>query len=273
MAGLMETMEQIETTMVSHGREMLISLLVIVGGLVLIKWTNRWLETAFGKLSIPPDKGATIRHIISLLMFSLLAFFAATMMGIEPRPAIRFISILSFTVIGVIVTFRPFLPALPFKVGNTIKVGDLLGKVEAITVLNTRLRTFDGATLFIPNRKILGEIVINFQFTPTRRLDLEINITNDQDLMKAKQIIEIIMTNDRRVHITPRPIVHVMSLKKGYIELQGRGWTNNLQRFLVNRELLEKTKLRFDQEGIKMAIPQMQIHHTAADIPRGYMED
>ncbi|MBW1752955.1 MAG: mechanosensitive ion channel family protein, partial [Deltaproteobacteria bacterium] len=139
-------------------------------------------------------------------------------------------------------------------------------------VLNTRLRTFDGTTVFVPNRKILDDVIINYHFTPTRRFVLKINILYDQDLMKAKQVLEAVMVEDRRVHPTPRPIVHVMSLDKGYIELQGRGWTDNLKQFLVTRELLEKTKLRFEQEAIKLAMPQMQVHYTAADMPRSYME-
>ena len=57
-----------------------------------------------------------------------------------------------------------------------------------------------------------------------------------------------------------------MSLDKGYMELQGRGWTDNVKRFVVTRELLEKTKLRFDQEGIVLAMPQLQIHYSKKNI-------
>ncbi|MCJ7541076.1 MAG: mechanosensitive ion channel family protein, partial [Desulfobacterales bacterium] len=101
---------------------------------------------------------------------------------------------------------------------------------------------------------------------------LEINILYDEDLMKAKQIMETIMVEDPRVHPTPRPVVYLMSLDKGYVELSGRGWTNNLDRFVVNRELLEKIKLRFDQEGITLALPQMQVHYTGKNIPQSYRE-
>jgi len=57
-----------------------------------------------------------------------------------------------------------------------------------------------------------------------------------------------------------------MSLEKGYLELQGRGWTDNVKRFVVTRELLERTKLRFDQEGIVLALPQLQIHYSRENI-------
>jgi len=90
--------------------------------------------------------------------------------------------------------------------------------------------------------------------------------------MKAKQILETIMVEDPRVHPTPRPVVYVMSLNKGYVELSGRGWTDNLKRFSVTRELLEKTKLRFDQEGITLALPQMQVHYTGKAMPQSNTE-
>ena len=203
-----------------------------------------------------------MRNVLSVIMFAAMVAFAAIELGMAARPVIRFLVILTLAAVGMIMVFRPLLPTLPFKVGNTVKFGDLLGKVEATTVLNTRLKTFDGKTVFIPNRKIVNDDVINFHFTPTRRFTIKVNIKFDQDLMKAKQIIESIMVEDPRVRVTPRPVAYLMSLEKGYMELQGRGWTDNVKAFVVTRELLEKTKLRFDQKGFALAVPQLQVHYS-----------
>lgn len=273
MDELLARIQNMEQTMAFYGREIVIAFAVIVLGLILIKRINLGLKRVFSKLPISPARGATVRNVLWVLMVAALMSFVAIELGLEPRPVVRFLAILALAAIGLIVLFRPLIPTLPFKIGNTIKAGDLLGKVEATTVLNTRLRTFDGTTVFVPNRQILNDVIINYHFTPTRRFDLKINILYDQDLMKAKQVLETIMVEDSRVQRTPRPIVHVMSLNKGYIELQGRGWADNLKRFFVARELLEKIKLRFEQEGINMALPQMQVHYTGADMPRPYMEE
>lgn len=272
MEALLSRIQEMENTMAFYGREMLIAFAVIVLGLILIKWINQGLKRVFSKLPISPAKGATVRNVLWVVMVAALITFVAIELGLEPRPVVRFLAILAMAAIGLIVLFRPLIPTLPFKVGNTIKAGDLLGKVEATTVLNTRLRTFDGTTVFVPNRQILNDVIINYHFTPTRRFELKINILYDQDLMKAKQVLEAIMVEDPRVNRTPRPVVYLMSLNKGYIELQGRGWSDNLKRFAVTRELLEKTKLRFDQEGINMALPQMQVHYTSVDVPHPYMK-
>jgi small conductance mechanosensitive channel len=152
---LLARIQQIQNNMIFYGREMVIAFAAIVFGLILIKWINQRLKRVFIKLPISPAKGATVRNVITVLMSAALITFVAIQLGLEPRPVVRFLAILALAAIGLLVVFRPLIPTLPFKVGNTVKVGDLLGKVEATTALNTRLKTFDGKTVFIPNRKII----------------------------------------------------------------------------------------------------------------------
>ncbi len=271
----LEELERIQREMpliVEHGRHAIIALAIIVLGLITVKWLNKTLKKSLSRLPLTHTQASVVRNIICIIIIAIVAVMAAIVVGLPPRPVLQFLTIISLSAMGIIAVFRPLIPTLPFKVGNTVKAGDLLGKVEAITILNTRLKTFDGTTVFVPNRKILDDIVINYHFTPTRKFKLEINILYDEDLMKAKQIMETIMVEDPRVHPTPRPVVYLMSLNKGYVELSGRGWTNNLDRFVVNRELLERIKLRFDQEGITLALPQMQVHYTGKNKPPSYME-
>ncbi|MFC1789158.1 mechanosensitive ion channel family protein [Thermodesulfobacteriota bacterium] len=269
---LLARIQQFQSNMALYGREIVIALAVIVFGMILIKWINQRLKHVFKKLPITPAKGATVRNVITVLMSAALITFVAIELGLEPRPVVRLLAILTLVSIGILMVFRPLIPTLPFKIGNTVKAGDLLGKVEATTVLNTRLKTFDGKTVFVPNRKILNDDIINYHFTPTRRFALKVNIKFDQDLMKAKQIIESIMVEDPRVNKTPRPVVYLMSLEKGFMELQGRGWTDNVKAFVVTRELLEKTKLRFDQEGFALAVPQLQVHYSIENTEHPFKE-
>ena len=143
MEGYSAKIAQLESTMSLYGRDIVIAFAVIILGLILIKWINQRLKRVFIKLPISPAKGATVRNVITVLMSAALITFVAIQLGLEPRPVVRFLAILSLAAIALLVVFRPLLPTLPFKVGNTVKVGDLLGKVEATTALNTRLKTFD----------------------------------------------------------------------------------------------------------------------------------
>ncbi len=248
--------------MAQHGRDIIIALALVVVGLIVIKWINQALKRGLSKLPLSHARASVVRNIVCIIILAIVAIMASIEIGLPPRPVLQILTIITIAAAGIIAVFRPLIPTLPFKVGNTIKAGELLGKVEATTVLNTRLRTFDGKTVFVPNRKILNEDIINYHFTPSRRFTVKVNIKYDQDLMKAKQVLEAIMIEDPRVLAKPRPVVYLMSLEKGYMELQGRGWVENVKAFIVTRELLEKTKLRFDHEGIVLAVPQLQVHYS-----------
>ena len=261
MDGFSVKIAQLESTMSLYGREVVIAFAVVVFGLILIKWINQGLKRVFIKLPISPAKGATIRNIIVVLMSAALISFAAIQIGLDARPVARFFAILTLGAIGMVVVFRPLIPSLPFKVGNTVKIGDLLGKIEATTILNTRLRTFDGKTFFVPNRKILDDIVINYHFTENRRIKINVGIRYDQDLMKAKQVLESIMIEDPRVIPKPAPVVYVLNLTDNCVELGGRCWVDNMKYWVTKCDLLEKTKFRFDNEGIVIAFPQLDVNY------------
>ena len=132
---------------------------------------------------------------------------------------------------------------MPFKAGNTVKAGDLLGKVEAITFLNTRMRTFDGKTFFVPNRQVPNDIVINYHFTQTRRVKVDVSIRYDQDLLKAKRVLEMVMTEDARVKTKPGPMVYVLNLVAGLVELGGRCWVDNNDYWVARCELIGEDQI------------------------------
>jgi small conductance mechanosensitive channel len=135
-----------------------------------------------------------------------------------------------------------------------------VGKVEATTVLHTRLKTFDGKTLFIPNRMILNDVVNNYHFTPTRRIRVDVRISYHDDLLKAKQLLKEILADDSRVLEKPAPNAYVTNLGENGVELSARAWVENRNYLKARSNLLEKTKLRFDREGITIPFPQRHVH-------------
>jgi small conductance mechanosensitive channel len=252
--------ERIGAVMGDYGLEMMQALVIIIIGLLLAKFTNRLFKHLQKRFRSKKTTIAVIGNIVQVILIYLAVFGALTTMGYESVTARRLLNVIGLTLIGAIMIFRPYLPTLPFKPGDTIKVGDLFGKVEATTVLNTRLRTFDGKTIFIPNRKILNDDVQNYYYTPHRRIYLNINIRYDQDLMKAKQTLEGLMIEDPRVLDKPRPVVYVLNLSRNCVEIGGRCWVSNVKYWVTRCELLEKIKLRFDTEGVAFAFPQLDIH-------------
>lgn len=263
MPPILSRLQSLGEVMTLHGTHMVLSLGVLIAGLLVARWIVRG-----ARRTIPRNPAVTtICNIVYIVLVMIVVSAAAVEFGAKPINVFRFLGIVSLAGIGLMIFFRPFLPSMPFKVGNTIKANDLLGKVEAITFLNTRLRTFDGKTFFVPNRKILDDLVINYHFTETRRIKIDVGIRYDQDLLAAKRVLESVMIGDARVKTKPAPTVYVLNLADSCVELGGRCWVDNGDYWVARCDLLEKTKLRFDQEGIQFAFPQLELHFSPEGIP------
>jgi small conductance mechanosensitive channel len=191
-----------------------------------------------------------------LVLLSAVVHF----MGMRTVVIFRILAAVALAAIALIVLVKPYLPTLPFKTGNTIETGGLLGKVEATTFLNTRMKTFDGKTVFIPNKKILNDYLINYHITPNRRVTIKVTIGYGDDLLKAKQILMDLLKEDERIVQKPAPSVYVTELDENGVRLSGRGWVPNLKYWKTRCEILEKLKLAYDREGITIAYPQRDVH-------------
>ncbi len=169
-----------------HGQDFLYALLILVVGLFAIKLLVRPFRVMLERFGLRKQVVSTVSNIVYIIMLFIVISATLQQVGMNIIVIRRLIIGISLVAIGVITIFRPLIPSLPFKVGNTVKVGDLLGKIEATTILNTRMRTFDGRTAFIPNSKILNDYVINYHFTDTRRTKVDITIRYPQDIPRAK---------------------------------------------------------------------------------------
>ena len=247
-------------TMTLHGTQMALALALLIIGLLLAKWIDKGLRNGLKRLMPKASFITSLCNAVYIIMVAIVVIAAAVEFGAKPINMIRLVTIITLLATGLIIFFRPFFPSMPFKAGNTVKAGNLLGNVEAITFLNTRMKTFDGKTFFVPNRQILNDIVINYHYTQTRRLKIDVSIRYDQDLLKAKRVLEALMTEDARVKTKPGPMVYVLNLASSSVDLGGRCWVDNKDYWVARCDLLEKTKLRFDSEDIQFAFPQLDLH-------------
>ncbi len=244
-----------------HGQDFLYALLILVVGLFAIKLLVRPFRVMLERFGLRKQMVSTVSNIVYIILLFIVISATLQQVGMNVIVIRRLLIGIGLAAIGVITIFRPLIPSLPFKVGNVVKVGDLLGKIEATTILNTRMRTFDGRTAFIPNSKILNDYVINYHFTDTRRMKVDITVRYVHDFPRAKQILESIMIEDPRALNKPaRPVVYVLSIANGCVKLGGRCWVNNINYWQTKCELLEKAILRFEKEGITIAFPQQDVH-------------
>ena len=115
----------------------------------------------------------------------------------------------------------------PFKVGDMVIVGGVQGTVQEIDILNTVLNSPDNVRIVIPNAQITGGTISNFSANATRRVDLIIGVSYDDDIKKAKLVIEGVLAADARILKTPAPTVAVSELADSSVNFVVRPWVKS----------------------------------------------
>lgn len=159
----------------------------------------------------------------------------------------------------------------PFKVHDRLEVKGLVGFVEDITLRHTVIRDFEHRRILIPNTVISDEVLINSHFVNDEiRRRIDINISFDSDIDLAKKIMKE-EAEKHPLHIDARtpqqkadgePDVMVRVIKIGEYALKLRAWTwakNAKESFILNCDLLESIKKRFDREGVKIPYPHQVV--------------
>ena len=148
----------------------------------------------------------------------------------------------------------------PCKVGDFIEAAGTSGVVEEITIFFTRMRSPDNKALTIPNSGIMGGNIINYSTKPTRRVDMIIGVSYNSDLLQVKKELNTLVSQDERVLADPAPVIAVQALADSSINFVVRPWVNTPDYWPVFFDLNEKIKLRFDEVGISIPFPQMDVH-------------
>lgn len=148
----------------------------------------------------------------------------------------------------------------PFKVGDVITGQGHTGTVSKIDILYTHLLTFDNKEVVIPNGNLANSDVVNITAQPTRRVDLNVGVSYDTDLKKAREVIIEILSKDERVHEDPKPVVWLNTFGDSSLDLVVRVWTDKENFWPVYFETMEKIKESFDRNEIEIPFPQRVVY-------------
>lgn len=160
----------------------------------------------------------------------------------------------SFAAGVMIILFRPF------RVGDFVQVAGQMGTVEEIKIVITTLKSLDNQLVTIPNASVWSGVITNYSALPTRRVDLLVSISYGADLKRAKALLQQILAEEERVLDDPEPTVVVTNLGDSSVDFAARGHANTADWWATRCDLIERIKLRFDEEGIEIPYPQMDVH-------------
>ncbi len=148
----------------------------------------------------------------------------------------------------------------PFKVGDTVTINGVSGKVEEINIFQTRLRGPDNQTFTLPNSLVTTDSIVNMTPDEMRRIELIIGIGYSDDIDLARATVMAILEADPRVLAEPEPNVLVYELAESSVNIGVRCYVANADFFAAKCELTEQIKKSFDRVGISIPFPQRDTH-------------
>lgn len=246
-------------------RDITIALLLLIIALVLAWITGRyvrlWMATR-----ISQDLAKPISRLISAFILITGLILALREVGVDLSSILVAGGLLAIAVgFAAQTTISSLLSGLllyvdrPFKIGEAIAVGNNFGVVEDITVFSTRIRTFDGRMLRIPNDEIFKSTIVNLTATKARRVEYQIILPHDVDVSKATTIVKGLLEKHPLVLAEPQPTVFSNQATVDGVVLSIWAWVPARKFFDVWTELFMRIREELAKEGIKPAVPQRLI--------------
>ena len=148
----------------------------------------------------------------------------------------------------------------PLKLGDPVQVENISGHVIDISIFSTKIKTWDGNIVRIPNDKLFSTLITNYTASVARRIEFKIGISYSSDIGKAKEAILRVFNDHPLVLINPPPEVFVDDFGDSAIVLAARCWVPAPLWLRIRKELLELIKKSFDEVGVEIPFPQLDLH-------------
>ena len=250
-----------------YGLRIVIALAIFVIGRMIA----RALSSASKKIMLKANVDETLSTFLrNIVFYVLLAAVIVAALGQAGINVTSFLAILGAAGLAVGLALKDSLSNFAagvmlillkfFKKGDYITAAGESGTVKVINIFNTVLTTPDNKVITIPNAAILGGSITNVTANDTRRVDLVMGIGYDDDLLKAKKVLERIVSEEPRILAEPAAQIEVLELAESSVNFVVRPWCKTSDYWGVYFALTEKMKLVFDQEGISIPYPQQDVH-------------
>ncbi len=148
----------------------------------------------------------------------------------------------------------------PFKVGDTIQVGDMEGVVLTIDMLSVKVRTFDNRMVRIPNETLVKSQFTNVSYFPIRRVDMPVGVAYNEDIGQVRQILLDVAKSNPNVLMEPEPLVIFQGFGGSSVDFKLAVWVRQDSYLSVRNGIAEDVKKRLDAEGIEIPFPHVSLY-------------
>lgn len=251
------------------GVRILLAVITLIVGIWITKLLRKIVKKSLQKAKADVGVVQFMDSFIKIALYVVLGFTIAGSFGLD---AASIVAVVGSAGVAVGLALQGSLSNIaggvlilllkPFKVGDYIREDSKgnEGTVTEIQMFYTKLLTFDGKTVVLPNGTLANTSLVNFTEANFRRLDITVGISYDSDLKKAKGILTRLVNDNKLVLQDKDKVIVVEELSESCVTMGIKCHVKTENYWILRGELMENIKLTFDQEDIKIPFPQLDVH-------------
>jgi small conductance mechanosensitive channel len=243
----------------------------VVGFLFYLGWllSLRFLTRGLTRYQLDRSILQLLRNVASVLIF---AFGIASVLS---QFGVNIVSLVTgLGVVGIAVGFAAqdtlsnliagitLLIERPFHIGEWVQINGQVGKVQEITLRNTRLVTRDNIYTVIPNSSVSSSDIINYSAGGPLRLQVSVGIAYKESVKAAREALMPVIMGHEKVMRAPEPSVRVEALADSSVNLLLIFWIERDSIEVepkIRADILENSKNALDTAGIEIPFPHLQL--------------
>lgn len=263
-----EFLEQLPEKAFHLGLRVVLAGLAFLIGVQVIRFVRGLIKKALNRSKIEENAMRFIDSFVKFSLYFVLILMIASSLGVDAASILAILGSASVAIgLAVQGSLSNFVGGVlllilkPFAAGDYIRDGNgNEGTVDAVDIFYTQLITPDNRVIVLPNGTLTNGIITNYTKCSDRRIDIPVSIAYDEDIKKAKEVIEQILYEDDAVIKDRDIVVFVDSLGESSVNLNARCWAMQADFWPARWRLTEKIKYAMDEAGIRIPYPQMDVH-------------
>ncbi len=243
------------------------AVLSVVISLILIKVLTKVVNRALGRSRLDASLQTLLRNLVKGALWAVAAIIVLGCLGIEVTSLVAVLSVVGLAFSLALQNFlsnvaggMQLLASHPFAVGDFVDVGVCSGTVEEIGMFYTKVTTPDNKLVQLPNSAIVTANITNFSAQPTRRVELKVSASYNAPTGQVTALLSKLAGEHPLVLADPEPAVHVEEYGDSAIRYVMRVWCANADYWTVYYDLLDGFKPAFDEAGVEMTYPHVNVH-------------
>lgn len=242
------------------------TVLILVIGILVIRVIMRLIAAALEKSHLEKAAHSLIFSLARAAMYILLFLIAASQMGIDVSSIVALASVLTLALslalqnmVSNLIGGFVILYTHPFHSGDYVEIAGQGGTVKEISMTYTVLATPDNRIISIPNSAVAAAQVVNYSSADSRRVELTVTASYDAPTQKVLDALVLAGTVDNAL-LNPAPSAVIVSYDDSAIRYSLRIWVKPGDYWDVYFQVNQRIKDVFDQQGIEMTYPHLNVH-------------